>query len=98
MNPKNFKNFKHAQCNYIYNHQYKLNDFENDSLNFYTYSKIPNCPFCNKKKNVKYVVKFNKSRTYKNVANITGKLIYNAYGTNCKPNQHFVCEKCDKYF
>ena len=70
MNPKNFKNFKHDQCNYIYNHQYKLNDFENDSLNFYTYSKIPNCPFCNKKKNVKYVVKFNKSRTYKNVANI----------------------------
>lgn len=86
-------------CNYVNQHYFKLTEKEKECANYFKYHpQVANCPICFKKSSVQYVVKYTKSKTMERVANITGLIKCNPYGTKCKANDRFYCKSCDLYF
>ena len=85
-------------CLYINKHLHTLNDVRKDAYNFYTYQIKPICPECNKNKNVFNVIKYPKSKTIKDVSNITGNVIINPSNHKRSINKYYYCKKCDYYF
>ena len=82
-------------CLYITKHLHMLNDVRKDTFNYVTYQKKPLCKKCSKNKDVVFVTKNVRSKTFKDVANITGNLIVNPA---CPINARFYCKKCEIYF
>ena len=82
---------------YIRKHLHLLNDIRKDTYNYYTYNKKPICSECNSNKNVFDVIKYPKTKTIKDVSNITGNVIINPPHKK-SINKYFYCKKCDIYF
>ena len=85
-------------CLYINKHLHMLNDVRKDAFNFYTYQIKPICPQCRNNKNVYNIIKYPRSKTVKDVSNITGNIIINPSNHKRLINKYFYCKKCDNYF
>ena len=85
-------------CLYINKHLHVLNDIRKDTYNFYTYQKKPFCDECKSNKYVFNVLKHVRSKTLKDVSNITGNIIISPSNYKRSINKHFYCKKCDIFF
>ena len=82
---------------YIRKHLHLLNDIRKDTYNYYTYNQKPICTECKSNKNVFDVIKYPKTKTIKDVSNITGNVIINPPHKK-SINKYFYCKKCDIFF
>ena len=85
-------------CLYINKHLHMLNDVRKDAFNFYTYHSKPLCDICKSNKRVLNIIKYPKSKTIKDVSNITGSIAICPSNHKRSINKHFYCKKCDYYF
>ena len=85
-------------CLYINKHLHMLNDVRKDAYNYYTYCDKPICPQCNGNKRVLAFIKYPKTKTVKDVSNITGNIIISPSNHKRSINCHFYCKKCDYFF
>ena len=85
-------------CLYINKHLHMLNDIRKDAYNFYTYHKKPFCEECKSDKNVFNVIKYPKSKTLKDISNITGNIIINPSNYKRSINTNNYRKKCDIFF